>query len=419
MRILFIGYWSLHDSLTTSTIYPNLELLQQFEQVETIVLATIERQATSPITTIELPFPNQKISLRTLHSRPGRSLLLTKTDDFSRFPQELAAIMQAERLDTVVGHGAPGAALAYLVARRTGYPFYATMYEPHASYMLEAKIWRQLDPRYLVQRLLEAKVKRWATGIIPAAESYYQQLTQEGIAQIRLRTGPCMVRLQEFRFDAAARCSVRERLGFPQAAPVGIYVGKFGGLYYDEEAFEIFKEAANHFGPAFRIIILTPDRVAETQERLAASGIPATHSYVAQVPHHEVAGFLSAADFAFATVKFAPSNQYRSLVKVAEYWACGLPVMLTEGVGDESAVILREGGGAVFNLAHPASIGQALASIQAQLVAPDCRVRIRRLAKRYRSPERNRLAFQQLFFASCSDSFEARPSYPLANPAIA
>lgn len=419
MRILFIGYWSFSDPLTTATIYPNLELLQQFEQVETIVLATIERQATSATPEFELPFPNQKISLRTLHSRPSGSLLLTKTDDFLRFPRELAAVMQAEQLDTIVGHGAPGAALAYLVSRRSGHPFYATMYEPHADYMLDAKIWRRLDPRYVVQRLLEAKVKRWASGIIPAADSYSQQLAREGVALARLHTGPCMVRLQEFRFDVATRLNIRKRLGFPQAAPVGVYLGKFGGLYYDEEAFKIFKEAANHFGPEFRLIVLTPDEVTRTQERLLAVGIPTTHSYVAQVSHHEVVGFLSAADFAFATVKFTSSNQYRSLVKVAEYWACGLPILLTEGVGDESTVILREGGGAIFNLAHPASIGQALTCIQAQLAAPDCRMRMRRLAKRYRSPERNRLAFQQLFFANCFDGFGATPSYPLASPAMA
>lgn len=396
MRILFIGYWSFTDPLTVATIMPNLELLHQLDHVEHLVLATIERKANEEATGWEATFHAPKLSFRPLYSREGASLLLTKADDFWRFPRELAAIMEAEQLDTIIGHGAPGAALAYLVSRRTGHPFYATMYEPHANYMLDAKIWGRSDPRYLVQRLLEAKVKRRAAGIIPAADAYYEQLMQEGVSAERLRTGPCMVRLHSFGFNAEARSQIRQRLGFGAAAPVGVYLGKFGGLYYDEEAFEVFKEAASQFGPDFCLIILTPGCVEDAQARLLAIGIPPTRSYVTQVAHHEVADFLSAADFAFATVKFAPSNRYRSLVKVAEYWACGLPVLLTEGVGDESAILTHEEGGATFNLARPSSIGQALRRIQAQLQAPGCRARIRKMAEHYRSPERNRLAFEQL-----------------------
>lgn len=51
-------------------------------------------------------------------------------------------------------------------------------------------------------------------------------------------------------------------------------------------------------------------------------------------------------------------------------------------------------------LARPASISQALRRIQAQLQAPGCRARIRQLAEHYRSPERNRRAFEQLLFPS-------------------
>ena len=396
MRILFIGYWGFSDALTVSTIFPNLELLQQLAYVEHIVLATIERQAEAVPAVFEVPFPAPKLSFRPLHSRPGQSLLLTKADDFWRFPQELAALMAAERLDTIIGHGAPGAALAYLVARRTSHPFYATMYEPHADYMRDAGVWRPFDPRYLVQRLLEKQVKRHAAGLIPAADAYNAQLRWEGVPAARLRTGPCMVRLATFRFDAAARLRIRQRLGFSAQAPVGVYLGKFGGLYYDQEAFDVFQEAAAQFGPEFCLLILTPDAAAQVQARLRAVGIPAARSYVAQVKHHEVPDFLSAADFAFATVKFAPSNRYRSLVKVAEYWACGLPVLLTEGVGDESEIIAQGQGGAIFNLARPASVGEGLQRIRAQLQLPDCRERTRQLAEHYRAPRRNRLAFEQL-----------------------
>ena len=105
-------------------------------------------------------------------------------------------------------------------------------------------------------------------------------------------------------------------------------------MYYNQEASDVFKEAVAQFGQEFCLIVLTPNPAAEVQGRLAAIGIPVARSYVAQAAHHEVPAFLLAADCAFATVKFAPSNRYRLLVKIAEYWACGLLVLLTEGVGD-------------------------------------------------------------------------------------
>lgn len=116
------------------------------------MLATIEREAQAETPRFELHFPSRKISFHPLYSRPARLLLLTKADDFLRLPRELAALMQSERLGTIIGHDAPGAALAYFVScRKGGFPYYATMYEPYADYMLEAGIWRRPALRYWVQ----------------------------------------------------------------------------------------------------------------------------------------------------------------------------------------------------------------------------------------------------------------------------
>mgnify|MGYP005817612763 CR=1 FL=1 len=72
--------------------------------------------------------------------------------------------------------------------------------------------------------------------------------------------------------------------------------------------------------------------------------------HIQQVEHRLVPKYLSASDFAFATYSSTPSKRYLSPVKVGEYWANGLPVLLTKGVGDDSDIIEREGGGALFTL---------------------------------------------------------------------
>ena len=398
MRILFLGYWSLRDGLTTSTVLPHLRLLQERPDVAAIRLVTIERGADAQAPLEFAPdFAADKISFEPLRSRPSRHVLLTKIEDFTRFPAELVRQAAAFRADFILARGAPAGALAYLVWEKTGLPFYVESFEPHADYMLESGVWRRWDPRYLFQRHWEKKQKQLARGLLPVAENYRQQLLAEGVPAARLATVPCSVDARRFGFDDVARQSVRHRLGWARpAAVVGIYVGKFGGIYYDEEAFQVFRAAADHFGPAFRLIVLTPDPEGEVRAKLRAAGLPDATAFVTKAAHAEVPDYLSAADFAFATIKPAPCRRFCSAIKIGEYWASGLPVLLPPGVGDDSAIAEAEGGGAVFDLAAPGSLAAALGRVAAVLAEAGHRARIHELARRHRGLDRARAAYAAL-----------------------
>ncbi|QIL77258.1 glycosyltransferase [Hymenobacter sp. HDW8] len=263
--------------------------------------------------------------------------------------------------------------------------------------MLESGVWKSYDPRYLFQRYWEKKQKQLALGLLPVAENYRQQLIREGVSGERIVTVPCSVDVATFKYDQAKRKQIREQLGFAATAPVGVYVGKFGDIYYDAEAFDLFKAAADHFGPDFRLIILTPNIQSEVRAKLAKVKFTETQVFVTKAPHADVPGYLSAADFAFAPIKPAPCRLFCSPIKVGEYWAAGLPVLLTEGVGDDSAIIRQEGGGAVFNLDQPASVPAAIKQIAALLQSPDYRQHTVKLAERHRSLDLAKQAYAKFF----------------------
>ncbi|SHL54259.1 glycosyltransferase [Hymenobacter psychrotolerans] len=394
MRILFLSYWGLDDPLTISTVFPHLRILQQRSDVESILLVTIERNGGAPA--FEPAFEAGKVVYAPLVSEPGRNVLITKTDDFLRFPKQLVTLASEHKSDFIVARGAPAGALAYLVWKQNKLPFYVESFEPHADYMLESGVWKRFDPRYLFQRYWERKQKELARGLMPVAENYRQQLIEEGVPAANIVTVPCSVDLQSFGFDEQLRAQTRARLNIGAEAPVGIYVGKFGDIYYDAEAFDLFRAAANTFGPDFVLIVLTPNPVAEVQAKLAAVGFTEKQVFVTKAPHAEVPGYLSAADFAFATIKPAECRRFCSPIKVGEYWAAGLPILLTAGVGDDSDIIQKEGGGAIFDLTRPDTVPAALQRIAEVLQQPDYRASIRCLAERYRSVERAREAYAQL-----------------------
>lgn len=395
MRILFLSYWGLDDPLTISTVFPHLQLLQQRSDVESILLVTIERTGITPA--FAPAFSTEKLTFAPLVSVPGRNVLLTKTDDFLRFPQQLVKLATDHRSDFLLARGAPAGALAYLVWKRNKLPFYVESFEPHADYMLESGVWKSYDPRYLFQRYWEGKQKQLAQGLLPVAENYRQQLIREGVAANKIVTVPCSVNVAAFGYDEASCRRVRQQVGFAPDAPVGIYVGKFGDIYYDAEAFDLFRATADHFGPAFRLIILTPNAQREVMAKLARVGFTEAQVFVTKAPHADVPGYLSAADFAFAPIKPAPCRLFCSPIKVGEYWAAGLPVLLTEGVGDDSAIIKQEGGGAVFNLEQPASVPAAIGHIAKLLQTSNYRQQAVALAQRHRSLERARQAYAHFF----------------------
>jgi glycosyltransferase involved in cell wall biosynthesis len=397
MRILFLGYWGLHDGLTTSTVFPHLRLLQERPDVQAIRLVTIERgvQAQAQLT-FDPGFGASKISFEPLRSRPGNNVILNKIEDFTRFPAELINQISEFKPDFMIARGAPAGALAYLVWKKIELPFYVESFEPHADYMLESGVWQRYDPRYLFQKYWEKRQKQLARGLMPVAENYREQLIAEGVSAARIATVPCSVDAASFAFNEDARQRMRQHLGFGLADVVGIYVGKFGGIYYDAEAFAVFRAAADYFGPSFRLIVLTPDPEAEVASKLQASGLGADQAFVTKAPHAEVPAYLSAADFAFATIKPAPCRLFCSAIKVGEYWANGLPVLLPPGIGDDSAIAEREGGGAVFDLTQPQSLAAALEHLASLLQQPAYREQPKQLAVKYRSVARAREAYATL-----------------------
>jgi hypothetical protein len=389
MRILFLGYWGLRDGLTTSTVFPHLLLLQERTDVEAIRLVTIERGADAQVELrLELDFDSSKISFKPLRSKPSRNVILNKIEDFTRFPRELVQQVQEFQPDIILARGTPAGALAYLVWRKIRLPFYVESFEPHADYMLESGVWRRYDPRYLFQRYWEQRQKQLALGLMPVAENYKQQLIAEGVPSQRIVTVPCSVNAIQFAYDESARQQMRKRLGWLETDVVGVYVGKFGGIYYDKEAFQVFRLAADFFGASFRLIILTPDSLQEVRTKLAAVGLATEKVFVTKASHHDVPKYLSSADFAFATIKPAPCRLFCSAIKIGEYWANGLPVVLPEGIGDDSDIIKQEGGGAIFNIDRPISVSEALTSVAQQIV---------HLAERYRSIELSRQAYTHFF----------------------
>jgi len=354
MNILFLGYWGIRDGLTASTIVPHLKILAALESVSKIIFCTIERSGTV------CDFELNKVVHIPLVAEDHRNVFINKFTDFVRFPKLLASITFNEKVDFLICRSSLAGALGYLVWKKTGIPYIVESFEPHADYMADSGTWSVFDPRYIIQKYFELRQKKTARYLLPVSNNYQKKLIDEGVDEQKIFVMPCCVAVREFLFDPDKRTRIRNLLSIPGNSIVGIYVGKYGDIYYDDEAFALYKQAFEFFGNTFRLLILSGDDPQRIQKQLEAYNIVTRHVVVRYVMHSEVNEYLSAADFAFSTVRPSTHRKYCSPVKNGEYWANGLPILTATGIGDDSEIVNREHAGVVMDIHRPQPAFQTL-----------------------------------------------------------
>lgn len=348
MNILYVGYWPAADTLTQAVILPRLQLLSERHEVKKIIFCSIERGSRTNLTK-DIP----KTKWIAFQSKGKRNVLLTKFSDFTELPPFLIEIIQVEKIDLVIANSPLAGGACYLALRKIKIKLIVECFEPHAESMLESGVWRRWDLRYWILRYLETKLKKYAWRLITVSYHYAKKLASEGVSKSKIMTMPNCLRTEDFRFQEDKRNDMRNSLAISDNQIVGVYVGKFGGIYYNAEAYKLFASAFHFFGERFRLIILTGHPLSEVSGNLKKQNVDLAKVFIRCAPHNQVANYLSASDFAFATIKPTPTRLYCCPVKNGEYWANGLPILLEDGIGDDSDILKAEGGGVLMNQSNP------------------------------------------------------------------
>jgi glycosyltransferase involved in cell wall biosynthesis len=390
MNLLFISYWGINEGLTQATVIPNVKILSHYNSIHKVILVTIERG--------KVPIP-EYLSDKTEHipiqSKSNSVPFFGKIIDFITIPRTLKKLSRYYQVDKIISRGAPGGALAYLISKKTGIPFFVESYEPHADYMMESGVWKKWNLKYLYQKKWEKEQFQNASGIMTVTDGYTNILNIKSNRKMNIITVPCAVSDSEFRYNPADRFKIRNDLGIKKDQNVGIYVGKFGGLYIDINELNILESLFKYFSDLY-LIILTSNPRYEIEIKLSSLLNSEQNLYILNVPHNEVPKYLSASDFAISLVKPFHSAMYTSPIKHGEYWANGLPVLMTEGIGDERNFLEKEKGGVQFN-AH--NLMSSLNKLQTILNDPDHRKKIPELARKYRSFDKVRQAYERMIIS--------------------
>jgi glycosyltransferase involved in cell wall biosynthesis len=163
------------------------------------------------------------------------------------------------------------------------------------------------------------------------------------LAKVTLK--PCAVDLAVF--PPPDKQAARKLLGFDDRLVVS-YLGSLAWYQLPDQGIRLFKLIKQHRPEALFLGITTePERL---MAMLAEAGLGAGDFKVISVPSKDVAKYLPAADLGLLLREANPVNAVASPVKFAEYLACGLPVLVTTGIGDYSSIVEKERLGGVVDI---------------------------------------------------------------------
>ncbi|MBC6697797.1 glycosyltransferase family protein [Hymenobacter puniceus] len=240
------------------------------------------------------------------------------------------------KIGSIGGLGTISGSFAFIIAKLLGLKFFGFWHEPHSEFMRDFNIWPINSVAYRGLNYMEKISGRYADVLTTGTDHMINRLKASG-SQAALFKLPSCVNENRFRFNQAGRDRVRNLLPVNDNTPVILYLGKFGGIYYDQEIGVLFSELHKLNSNLF-FFIVSPDAVDHITEVMTQAGVPQTHYSIKRSPYSEVQDYISAADFGIVAIPALSAQKYRSPIKVGEYLCCGLPYLVCRGVSEDDTV---------------------------------------------------------------------------------
>lgn len=390
-RVVYISHNGIETALVQSQVLPYLERLES--RGFAFDLITFERSQTRAA-----PRPGWW----PIRARTGQCLL-AKAIDIAR--GILRATLLGRRAAIFHARSYVPAAIAAVAGAITRRPYVFDMRGFLPEEYVDAGNWTDKDLRYRVLCWAETRLLRRASEIVVLTNAAADRLRTEpryrrAIGETRLTVIPCAVDLDRFR-------PLPER----DDVPTLIYSGSLGSFYELHPMLEVYRSARKAL-PRLRFLFVTR---ADPELVLRASleaGLRDADVVVRSAAFSEMPEIVGRAHVGIALVRQRPSKLGSSAIKIAEYLAVGLPVIVNAGLGDIDRQILSSGAGHVmtsFEEIETERAGRAVADLTDDATA---RIRARTLAEREYGLESAVLRYAEVYSRLVRPSSSARAPGP-------
>ncbi len=313
---------------------------------------------------------------------------------------QLIRLIKREKIDTIHAWCTPAGMMGYLLSIFTGAKLVIDSYEPHAEAMVENGTWRKNSMAFRILYLFEKLQTKRASHLIATTEGMidYAKLKYNH-QKNNFHIKPACVDLNLFSLRNVKNSELLKSLNLEQAI-VCVYAGKFGGIYLEKEVFDFFKIAEDYWGNRFRALILSSHSKDEIDQMRSASKLNKNTIVHLFVRHSEIPNYIGLGDFAITPVKPVPTKRFCSPIKDGEYWALGLPIVITKNISDDTNIIESNNIGSVLKEFKAESYKKSIIEIERLLEQEPPKVlseKIRNIAMKYRNFEIAKNIYQNIY----------------------
>ena len=168
-----------------------------------------------------------------------------------------------------------------------------------------------------------------------------------GIDENKFFIYPCLSDQRKFYYDANLRKNIRDEHGLKNEHKVYLYAGGLYNAYHSLDEVVSFLDYVARKDDNARFFLLSRDTINQND---ILEHYPALNGKFINkaVLNSEMVKYLNAADYGILFRENVPMNNVASPSKFAEYILCGLPTIISEGVGDYSAICEPNGLGVLI-----------------------------------------------------------------------
>jgi len=385
-RVLYISYNGMLDPLGQSQVIPYLKELSR-AGVRFTLLSFEGAKAYTPkgrerCEQLRAELAKSAIDWHFLryHKRP--SLPATSYDVLAGI-RYAGRLVRNKKIEMVHARSHIPAMIALWLKRRFGLKMIFDVRGLMAEEYVDADHWKKGSVPYRLIKMMESRALQASDGVVTLTEKIWPALKNwKGLRgrDVIHEVVPCCTDLQRFHFSQSDRERVRAELDLQDRFML-VYSGSIGGWYLTDKTADFFVALLKH-EPQGHFLWLTGGSKSLIEKLMSDRAVNSNQFTVLNVAPAEVASYLSASDVGIAFYKPTFSRLGTSPVKVSEYLACGLPVIVNAGVGDSDAFVESQAVGAVVKDFNEGEYKQTLTTI-GNLLAGDVRDRARAVAENF------------------------------------
>ncbi len=389
-NVLAITNWSYRDALIQTYTLPYIKLIRKnIPPSGTIYLVTLEQKGMEfnieVKRRIEKELKDQGIIwIDFRFSKFGGKAI------FERFIQliKLWYLCIQKRIDYIHVWCTPAGVTGYLLSVISRKTLILDSFEPHAEPSVETGTWKANSFAFKFLFYFEKKQAERAKITI-AASSFITDYAKDKwkIELKNIFVKPALVDLEKFNYESKKEPGLLKSFGLENKI-VCVYAGKVGGIYLDNEIFDFIKVCHNYWGNKFRFFMITDISRKQIEEFCNNAKLDTEIVVSCFVQYNEIQSYIGAGDFAINPVKMVKSKRCCTSIKDGEYWAMGLPIVITNSVGEDVKIILDNNAGVVLESLDKSEYYRAVEKIDAMLkesTMSELYCKIRPIAEKYRN----------------------------------